>query len=444
VKTPSHAVLAYLRSLVHRHADAASDDRELLRRFGERRDDAAFAVLLQRHGPMVLNSARRILCDEQLAEDVFQATFLLLSRKANTIRRAEALPCWLHSVARRLAVRARRAYARRREQETRARLPSSIDPLAELSARELVAVLDDEIGKLPEGQRAVLILCCLEGLSQEEAARRLGCSAAAVKGRLERGRQRLRQQLERRGLTLPVVLGGTILFAGVTSPIPAALAQTTLQAATTGGSPSAAVAALLEEAMRTMFVNKFKAIGAAVLLLAVTGTGVGMMSLRPQAVQESAPFAARDDKPLSADKHVDLYGDPLPEGAVMRLGTTRRRAVGMTLAATADGKSIIGARNSLYLNVWDAATGKLRQKRELPEPWGTSILSSDGRRLAQWSGQEQPLVIWDVQTVKKVRDLGTVGEFRPNLSLLPKPENCDGGFGFFVGFQFRVIMSYCY
>ena len=399
----SHSVLAYLRSLVQSRAEAASDDRELLRRIGERRDDA-FAVLLKRHGPMVLNSARRITGDEQLAEDVFQATFLLLSRKAHTIRRAEALPCWLHGVARRLAVQARRALIRRREREARVQPRSSADPLEELSARELVAVLDEEIGRLPESQRAVVILCCLEGLSQEEAARRLGCSVAAVKGRLERGRQRLRLRLEKRGLTLPAVLGGTMLLAGATSPVSAALAQTTLQAATRGGSPSAAVAALLEEAMRMMFVSKFKAIGAAVLLLAITGTGVGMMSLRPQGVRESAPPAAVDDKPLSVNKHVDLFGDPLPEGAVMRLGTIRRRAVGMTLAVTADGKSIVGARHCLCLNIWDAATGELRQKRELPEPWGTSILSPDGRWLAQW-GQEA-LAIWDVRSVEKVRVLG--------------------------------------
>lgn len=149
MKTSSHAVLAYLRSLVHSHAEAASDDRELLRRIGERRDDA-FAVLLQRHGPMVLHSARRITGDEHLAEDVFQATFLLLSRKAHTVRRAEALPCWLHSVARRLAVQARHALVRRREQEVRVQPRSSADPLEELSARELVAVLDEEIARLPE------------------------------------------------------------------------------------------------------------------------------------------------------------------------------------------------------------------------------------------------------------------------------------------------------
>ena len=197
MKTPSHSVLAYLRSLVHRHAEAASADRELLRRFGDYRDEDSFAVLLQRHGPMVLHSARRITGDEQLAEDVFQATFLLLSRKANTIRRAEALPCWLHSVARRLAMQLRQAHVRRRKKKgvCGRRLP--LIPLRILSARELVSVLDDEIEKLPENQREVLILCCLEGLSRKKRRRLLGCSAAAVKGRLRHGRERLRLRLEK-------------------------------------------------------------------------------------------------------------------------------------------------------------------------------------------------------------------------------------------------------
>jgi RNA polymerase sigma factor (sigma-70 family) len=390
---------------VHCRVEAASDDRELLRRVGERRDDA-FAVLLQRHGPMVLNSARRITGDEQLAEDVFQATFLLLSRKAPTIRRAEALPCWLHSVARRLAVQARRALARRREREARVQPRSSADPLEELSARELVAVLDEEIGRLPESQRAVVILCCLEGLSQEEAARRLGCSVAAVKGRLERGRQRLRLRLEKRGLTLPAVLGGTMLLAGATSPVPAALTQTTLQVAARGSTPSAAVAALLEEAMQMMFVSKFKAICGAVLLLAVTGTGMGMLALLPQPATEDQPQAKVNDKPLAPNKRVDLYGDPLPEGAVMRLGTLRQRAVSAALAVSADGNSIIGVRGGKSIRIWDALTGELRQMRELPgDPLSPPVLSKDGRFMARAEFGPERLEIWDPRTGQKVREL---------------------------------------
>jgi len=412
VNSSAHSVLGYLHSLFPRHCGEQDDDRELLHRFREARDGDAFALLMRRHGPMVLGLARRILGDAHLAEDVFQAAFLLLARKAHTIRRAESLSCWLHGVAFRIALRVRRSHQRRQERETHFHPPSSPSPLEELTAQELLTVLDEELHKLPENQRAPLILCCLEGLSQEEAARRLGCSPTAVKGRLERGRQRLRLRLEKRGLTLPAVFGGTLLLAGSTSPVPAALTQATLQAAMTGASASPAVAVLIEETMRIMFVAKLKAIGAAVVVLALTSTGVGMMALRPQAARENAtPAAAADDKPLSAKKRVDLYGDPLPDGAVMRLGTIQRRAVGVRLAVTADGKSIVGARDALCLSIWDAATGELRRKRELPEPWGTSVLSPDGRWLVQTMGAvKESLAIWDVRTVEKVRLLRIEGK----------------------------------
>jgi RNA polymerase sigma factor (sigma-70 family) len=409
VTSSAHTVLGYLYAILSRPRDGQDGDRELLHRFAEARDGDAFATLMQRHGPMVLGLARRVVGDEQLAEDVFQATFLMLSRKVHTIRRAESLSCWLHGVAFRFALRARRSRQRRQERETHVHRSSPPTPLDELTAQELLAVLDEELHQLPENYRAVLILCCLEGLSQEEAAKHLGCSAGAVKGRLERGRNRLRLRLEKRGLTLPAVLGGTLLLAGSTRAVPAALLQTTLQAATTGVGVTPAAVALIQEVMRSMVVHKLKAIGAAVLLLALSGTGVGMMALRPQAGKENKPLTASADKPLSAKKRIDLYGDTLPEGAVMRLGTLKRRAVGVKLAVTADGKSIIGTRGT-HLSIWDAATGELRQQCELSEPWGDAIPSPDGRWLAQWRGWQGALAIWDVRTVEKVRVLGTEGE----------------------------------
>jgi RNA polymerase sigma factor (sigma-70 family) len=416
VKSSSHTVVAYLRSLAARQSDA-DDDRELLRRFAETRDGEAFAVLMRRHGPMVLNLARRLSGDEQLAEDVFQAAFVLLARKVHTIHRPESLPCWLHGVARRLALEGQRARRRRTEHESQLQPASPLSPLDELSAQELLAVLDEELHQLPENYRAPLILCCLEGLSQEEAAKRLGCSAGAVKGRLERGRNQLRLRLEKRGLTLPAVLGGTLLLAGSTSPVPAALMQSTLQAATTGGSITPAVAALIEEAMRSMFFHKLKAIGAAAMLLAVTGAGAAMMALHPQAAKEKGPPAAASaDKPMSVDERVDLYGDPLPDGAVTRLGTIQRRAVGAQLAVTADGKSIVGVRAGRYVRVWDAGTGKLREKRELPSEFrGQSSLSPDGLWLAVNTNRDDTLAIWDVPSGKLVRSLTVKGvhQFHP-------------------------------
>jgi RNA polymerase sigma factor (sigma-70 family) len=403
VKSPSN-IVAYLRSLAARHGATEDNDCELLRRFLHRRDNDAFAVLMHRHGPMVLSLARRIVADEQLAEDVFQATFLLFWRKASTIRRPESLSCWLHGVAHRLARQTQRS--RQRQQEREARLPPSSPPkpLDELTAQEFLSILDEELDQLPETARAPLILCCLEGLSREEAARRLNCSSDAIKGRLERGRQRLRQRLEKRGLTLPAVFGGTLLLAGTPSVVPAALMQTTLKAAINGVGTTPAVAALIQETMRMMIVHKLKTITVVGILFAFGSLGVGMMALRPQVGGECAsPVAAVDDKPLSPKKHVDLYGDPLPEGAALRLGTLQRRAIGAQLAVSSDGKSIIGVRNGKYIRIWDAITGELRQQRELPVGFSinSSLLSCDGRLLVTPGERLDRLTVWDTATGKK-------------------------------------------
>src|SRR5262249_39121591 len=148
----------------------------LLERFVQRRDEAAFAALVARHGAMVLRSCRRVLGDAQEAEDAFQATFLILARKAPTLRRPDALAGWLHGVARRVALKARTKFAVRLAQT---HLPETLsdsrtDPLTRLTARELLTVLDEEVQRLPSAQRSAVVLCCLEGHTQEETARILG------------------------------------------------------------------------------------------------------------------------------------------------------------------------------------------------------------------------------------------------------------------------------
>src|SRR5262249_30666582 len=150
----------------------------------------------------------RVLGDTHAAEDAFKATFLVLARKAASLRRPAALAGWLYGVAARVARKARSQGSRRPSSLGDA--PEPTDPrhdlLDRLTARELLAVLEDEVQRLPQGQRLAVALCCLEGLSQEEAALRLGCTAGAIKGRLERGRQRLHERLRRRGLTLSAAL----------------------------------------------------------------------------------------------------------------------------------------------------------------------------------------------------------------------------------------------
>jgi RNA polymerase sigma factor (sigma-70 family) len=171
-----------------------------LRRFARDRDEAAFAALVERHGPLVLAACRRILGSVQDAEDAFQATFLVLARKAGTIRDPGLLGNWLYGVASRIARKARTALDRRRRHEKCARVPAPFPAPAAVETDDLRPLLDQELSRLPERHRAAVGLCYLEGKSNAEAARLLRCPTGTVKGRLARARQLLRRRLARRGL----------------------------------------------------------------------------------------------------------------------------------------------------------------------------------------------------------------------------------------------------
>src|SRR5262249_1330860 len=193
----------------------------------EQRDEEAFAALVRRHGATVLGVCRRVLGHEQDAEDVFQAVFLVLSRKAGTLRRKEAVGPWLFGVAYRLALAARQEARERCEREGRVRARPGGDPLAELTVREAQAVLDEELSRLSERDRGPLVLCYLEGLTRDEAARRLGCPLGTLKSRLERGRAILEKRLARRGLGVAAGLPTVALARDSASAMPPALAVAT-------------------------------------------------------------------------------------------------------------------------------------------------------------------------------------------------------------------------
>src|SRR5262249_10157469 len=161
-----------------------------------RRDEESFAMLLRRHGPMVLRVCSRILPNGPDAEDAFQATFLALARKASAVHWRESVAGWLYEVACNAARKAHNAAVRRARYERQAPPRGSADPLSEMSARELLAALDEELRRLPVKYREPVVLCYLEGIAREEVAQRLGCPLGTLKGRLERGKERLRAALE--------------------------------------------------------------------------------------------------------------------------------------------------------------------------------------------------------------------------------------------------------
>src|SRR5262245_28063528 len=199
-------VFRYLRQIAA-PADGSRLDAALLERFVAAGDEAAFAGLVERHGPLVLGVCRRVLHNHHDAEDAFQATFMVLARKARNIRRHEALAGWLYKVAFHLSMRLRASIERRRQAEQRVP-PAAAEPIL---WSDLRMVLDEELDRLPEKYRVPLLLCCLEGRTRDEAAEQLGCSVGALKMRLERARQLLRTRLARRGLSVSATILSLVL-----------------------------------------------------------------------------------------------------------------------------------------------------------------------------------------------------------------------------------------
>ena len=192
---------------VRRLAATSSSDEQLLADFLARRSDDAFSALIGRHGPMVLNVCRRILHDHHAAADVFQATFLTLADRASAIRRPASLPGFLHGVAYRLAVRARRRGAK---DLTSPFCDRTVSPPDELAWKEMLGILDDELARLPERYRDPLVLCYLEARTQDHAARYLGWSINTLRRRLLEARKLLVVRLRVRGVTLSAALVGML------------------------------------------------------------------------------------------------------------------------------------------------------------------------------------------------------------------------------------------
>ena len=221
-----------LESLFDAGALGGLTDGELLECFQTSRDTVgheAFRILVERHGPMVLGMCRSLVRDPHEADDAFQATFLVLVRKAGSIERRDTIGPWLHGVAGRVARRARdRAVRRqRREVEANAEIPCPVRPIAESPSVE--AVVQDEIARLPERFRAPVVLCCLEGLSYDLAARRLGVTEPTLRGRLHRARKELASRLRGRGITAGMFTSAVEPVRLTLTPLPSSLLESTVQ-----------------------------------------------------------------------------------------------------------------------------------------------------------------------------------------------------------------------
>lgn len=307
---PLHPLLHYLRRLsAGKNGDGALDDAQLLHRFLNQRDESAFTILVQRYGAMVWSLCVRRLGETPEAEDAFQATFLVLVRKAASLHGPQLLGPWLYGVAYRTAMKLRGQRARRKARELP--LPEQLaEPRSEQMGNELRPILDEEIQRLPTKYRLPVLLCYLQGLSCEEAAQRLGCAKGTIFSRLARARDLLRRRLLRRGLDLSAGMLAVVLAenAVVRAALPAALGEMTVRtsllfaAGTAGQTLSASLAALVEGVVRNMFFSKVKFAALVVLAVGLVGSGAGFVVHRGKAEQPEKKPAVKTGAAASLPK----------------------------------------------------------------------------------------------------------------------------------------------
>jgi RNA polymerase sigma factor (sigma-70 family) len=302
------SILDYVRSLTARSAGGDSSDRALLERFASERDQAAFEQLMHKHGRMVFNVCRRVLGDDHAADDAFQATFITLARKSAGLRHRGTLAGWLYTVAYHAALKARRSEMRRRERERQAQRMVPSSPSEELAWHDLSTILDEEVQRLPERYRTAFVLCCLQGLTNEEAASALGCPTGTVLSRLSRAREQLRGRLTRRGVTLSLAaLASLVTEHASAAVVPGELARQTLTIVFEPGQavPAAAIATGV---IRTMTIVKVTR--AALVFVALFGIGGGVLAYR--AVTGGPKPAPNEDRNLTANARDDLEKKAAP------------------------------------------------------------------------------------------------------------------------------------
>ncbi len=303
-------------------------DRELLAQFTVG-DQSAFAAVVKRHNVMVLGVCRRMLPTMQDAEDACQATFLVLARKAKTVRWQSSIANWLYTTARRLASKANRAATQRMKRESQVAPPALVSALDQLTLREGLVVLDEELDRLPALYREPLVLCYLQGLTRDEAAARLGFPSATLKSQLERGRKKLADALTKRGIEIGA---GLLAVAATSSAVASSPRLVESILATVSGSPSASVTAIAKGAAVNVVSLKAKFLALAAVA-AVTGIGLASLQIAAEPQPASALPASDEKKDASAPQAgAKSQAGPKVQGLVVS-GQVVDKATGKPISA---------------------------------------------------------------------------------------------------------------
>jgi RNA polymerase sigma factor (sigma-70 family) len=414
------AVVRHIHQIMRDSGEEELTDRQLLELFARRRDENAFAELVRRHGPLVRGVCWRVLGHVQDAEDAFQATFLVLARKASSVRWRDSVHGWLYGVAHYMSKKIKRSALRRQANEAKANRSLQAAREPEATIRELGAAVDNELSAMPARYREPLLLCYLEGMTRDRAARQLRVSLRTLDRRLARGRELLRGRLGKQGVTLSaamLVAGLADASASGTIPQPLVASTTRVAAAFAAKSTDAVTGRIAELAcgvLRAMAAAKFKALATVLLgagLLAVGGSVLGHKVYAtgdPPAPQAPAPAKRLSEPESSREKtlrsHADQFGDPLPPGVIASMGSRRMRA-GRQICAmdySPDGKWLAAAtENEVW--IWDKTNGTVLRRIPSPGAWPVDVRFVSQSTLVHASGRSPArLRLLDILTGKEL------------------------------------------
>jgi RNA polymerase sigma factor (sigma-70 family) len=413
--------LRMIHKIADSHHDEQTSDRDLLIRFVEKSDEDAFTALVRRHGSMVMGVGLRVLRHYEDAEDVCQATFLLLAKKAKTTAWRDSVAHWLYEIAYHLSLNARKAADRRNARESKVLPKTPPDVLADISARDLQRVVDEELSRLGKKHRAPLLLCCLEGKTRDEAARFLGVPLSTLISRLEKGREVLRRRLAGRGVPLSLAFAAvTLVSESVRAAVPGTLARAVSQVALRAAAGEAItnlvsvnVSALVKGGIQSMLLTKLKVAAAALLLVGLTVAGALSAGMNaPESAQVVQSAAQSQDK----TPNQGLAKEPT-EGVKLRATLEGHVDAVYGAAFSLDGKRFASGSKDGAIKIWDTATNKeIKALAGGEDPAMNLVFSPDGKSLASACGwnvdKPMPLKIWNVATGKEAVNLkNSVGSF---------------------------------